>query len=155
MPDPCPPFTVELKLPCPAQRAWQAFVHDFADWWPVVTHSLSRDPRARCVLEATPGGAVFELAPDGARHDWGRVTECDETVYRLMFTWHPGRETDSAQWVQVEVHSTEDGCLLSLTHGGWEALGEIAPLLRQEYRRGWRQVLDGALQPWLMARLAH
>jgi hypothetical protein len=29
---------------------------------------------------------------------------------------------------------------VTLTHGGWEALGEIGPLLRQEYVPGWRLV---------------
>ncbi len=153
--DECPPFTLELQLPCPAQPAWSAFVHDFAEWWPVQTHSLSRDGQARCVLEPRPGGAVCELAPGGERHAWGRVVECDEGLHRLVFTWHPGREPDSAQWVEMEIHSSEGGCLLSLTHGGWEALGEVAALLRQEYRQGWRQVLESAFQPWLTARLAH
>ncbi len=155
MPDQCPPFTVELQLPYPAQPVWEAFVHHFADWWPVMTHSLSRDPRTCCVLEPTPGGAVLEVTPAGEHQAWGRVLEMDEGRFRLLFTWHPGREPDSAQWVQVEIHSTAEGCLLSLTHGGWEALGEIAPLLRQEYRRGWPEVLDGSFRSWLAARLAH
>ena len=144
-----------LELACAPAVAWDAFTHGFSDWWPVVTHSLSRDPRARCVLEPTPGGAVFELTPADERHAWGRVVECNEAGHRLVFTWHPGRERDSEQWVAIEIRSTVDGCLLSLTHGGWEALGEVAPLLRQEYRRGWREVLEGAFRPWLAARLAH
>jgi hypothetical protein len=31
---------------------------------------------------------------------------------------------------------------VTLTHGGWEALGEIAPILRREYASGWRDVLE-------------
>jgi hypothetical protein len=30
---------------------------------------------------------------------------------------------------------------MTLTHGGWEALGEIAPILRREYVAGWQRVL--------------
>jgi hypothetical protein len=30
---------------------------------------------------------------------------------------------------------------VTLTHGGWEALGAIAPILRREYAAGWRGVL--------------
>jgi hypothetical protein len=42
----------------------------------------------------------------------------------------------------VEFAPAGAGARVTLTHGGWEALGEIAPILRREYDRGWRDVLD-------------
>ena len=59
---------------------------------------------------------------------------------RLRFTWHPGREAESAQWVEVRFESAAAGSRVTLTHGGWEALGEIAPILRREYAAGWLDV---------------
>ena len=58
------------------------------------------------------------------------------------FSWHPGREPESAQWVDVEFVAVGAGTRVTLTHGGWEALGEIAPILRREYASGWRDVLE-------------
>jgi uncharacterized protein YndB with AHSA1/START domain len=134
------PIVVSIELPVTPARAWAAFTGRFADWWPVATHSLSRDAAARCRLEATPGGALEECLPGGARHRWGTV-ESVEPGRLLRFTWHPGREPESGQWIDVQFDPAGSGSRVTLTHGGWEALGEIAPILRREYATGWRSVL--------------
>ena len=135
------PIVVTVEVPSTPERAFETFAAGFADWWPVSTHSLSRNAAARCRLDATPGGTLEECAPDGARHLWGTV-ESVEPGRRLRFTWHPGRGPDSAQWIEVEFAPSPTGARVTLTHGGWEALGEIAPILRREYASGWREVLE-------------
>jgi uncharacterized protein YndB with AHSA1/START domain len=139
--DSVPPVVVSVDLPVPPAGAYAAFVARFGDWWPGATHSLSRDAATRCRLDATPGGVVEERGPDGSCHRWGTV-ESVEPGRRLRFTWHPGREPESAQWVDVEFHASGAGTRCTLTHGGWEALGEIAPILRSEYETGWQHVLE-------------
>lgn len=134
------PIVLAIDLAVPAENAYEAFTRRFGDWWPVVTHSLSRNAATRCRLDSTPGGAVDEFAPDGARHVWGRVLEV-EPGRRIRFSWHPGREPETAQWIEVVFEQAHGGSRATLTHGGWEALGEIGPLLRQEYVPGWRYVL--------------
>ncbi len=133
------PIVIAVDLPLPAQAAFREFAARFADWWPVATHSLSRDTRTRCRLDAAPGGAVEELAPGGERHRWGTV-ESVEPGRRLVFSWHPGREADTAQWIEVLFEPRATGSRATLTHGGWENLGEIAPILRREYASGWQHV---------------
>jgi uncharacterized protein YndB with AHSA1/START domain len=140
MPSGTEPVVASVEVPVAPGRAYEAFVAGFTDWWPAATHSLSRDAAARCGLDAAPGGALVEHAPDGARHLWGRV-ECAEPGRRLRFSWHPGREPDSAQWVDIAFEAAGPGTRVTLTHGGWEALGEIAPILRREYAAGWPEVL--------------
>lgn len=146
------PVVVSVEVPATPGRAFEIFAAGFADWWPAATHSLSRSALSRCSLAAAPGGALEELAPDGARHLWGTV-ESVEPGRRLRFSWHPGREPASAQWVEVEFASAGGGARVTLTHGGWEALGEIAPILRREYASGWRLVLERHFAP--RARAAH
>ena len=133
------PIVVSVDLPLVPADACAAFTARFADWWPVATHSLSREAATRCSMDATPGGVIEELAPNGERHQWGTVLSF-EPGHRLRFSWHPGREPESAQWVDVEFTPQGTGSRVTLTHGGWEALGEIAPILRREYAAGWKNV---------------
>jgi uncharacterized protein YndB with AHSA1/START domain len=133
------PIVLTIDLAMPPEAAFEAFTQRFGDWWPVQTHSLSRQPATRCRLEPQPGGAVDERAPDGSRHVWGEV-QAVQPGRRVRFSWHPGREPASAQWIEVTFEAVAGGSRATLTHGGWEALGEIGPLLRQEYLPGWRQV---------------
>jgi uncharacterized protein YndB with AHSA1/START domain len=133
------PIIVTIELAISPALAYDAFTAGFSEWWPAATHSLSRQALARCRLDASAGGPLEEHAPDGKRHRWGTV-ECVEPGRRIRFSWHPGREPDSAQWVEVVFAPHGAGSRVTLTHGGWEALGEIAPMLRREYASGWQHV---------------
>lgn len=133
------PIRMSLELDVPPAEAYARFVAGFADWWPNASHSLSRDVRTRCVLEAFAGGRLYEVAPDGSEHEWGRV-EYLRAAEAICFSWHPGREAESAQQVAVTFEATATGCRATLVHGRWEALGEIAPILRAQYVPGWRYV---------------
>jgi uncharacterized protein YndB with AHSA1/START domain len=135
-----PPIVVTVELGLTPAQAFAAFTGRFSDWWPVATHSLSRSPATRCTFDARPGGMVEEHEPGGTRHAWGQVLAVEQGR-RVRFTWHPGREAGTAQWVDVEFSAHPAGSRVTLTHGGWEALGEIGPLLRQEYIPGWQHVL--------------
>jgi uncharacterized protein YndB with AHSA1/START domain len=133
------PVVVTVDLAVPPERAFAAFTHGLAEWWPAATHSLSRHAGTRCRIEPAPGGALEERAPDGALHRWGTV-ESVEPGRRLRLSWHPGREADTAQSVEVRFEPLGRGTRATLTHGGWEALGEVAPILRREYAAGWQDV---------------
>jgi hypothetical protein len=133
------PISLSIDLDTTPADAYRRFTEGFGEWWPVLTHSLSRDASTRCALEARPGGRLYEVAPDGSEHLWGRVAEASAGT-GLRFSWHPGREAESAQWVEVAFEPVGQGCRATLTHGGWERLGEIGPLLRREYVPGWQHV---------------
>ncbi len=133
------PIVVTVNLALSPVAAFDAFTRRFADWWPATSHSLSRQPATRCRLEARLAGVVEECAPDGSLHAWGEV-QAFEPGRRIRFSWHPGREPETAQWIEVTFDAMPGGSCATLTHGGWEALGEIGPLLRQEYAAGWQQV---------------
>jgi uncharacterized protein YndB with AHSA1/START domain len=145
------PIVLAIDLDSTPLEAYRCFTEGFGDWWPVLTHSLSRDAATRCALEARPGGRVFEVAPDGDEHLWGNV-EAASAGQSVRFSWHPGREADSAQWVEVTFEPAGQGCRATLVHGGWEALGEIAPILRREYVPGWRHVFGELFARYACAR---
>jgi hypothetical protein len=67
---------------------------------------------------------------------WGTVIAW-EPARRVAFTWHPGREPESAQEVEVRFVTTEAGTRVELEHRGWERLGETARATRDSYDQGW------------------
>ena len=133
------PIEIAIDVGALPALCYERFTEGFGEWWPTLTHSLSRHADTRCALEARAGGRVFETAPDGTLHVWGRVTRVVPGE-SLRFSWHPGREAESAQWVDVSFKAAGPGSRVTLIHGGWEALGEIAPILRREYDHGWQHV---------------
>jgi hypothetical protein len=133
------PIEISIDVDALPTVCFERFTEGFGQWWPTLTHSLSRHADTRCALEAREGGRLFETAPDGTLHLWGTVTRIIPGK-SLRFSWHPGREAESAQWVDVSFEAAGPGSRVVLVHGGWEALGEIAPILRREYAHGWQHV---------------
>jgi uncharacterized protein YndB with AHSA1/START domain len=145
------PIEITIEVDVAPAACYERFTAGFGEWWPALTHSLSRDEQTRCALEAHEGGRLFEMAPDGTVHVWGVITAAVPGE-RLGFSWHPGREAESAQWVDVSFEPAGQGSRVTLTHGGWEALGEIAPVLRREYVQGWQQVFGGLFRAYARRR---
>jgi hypothetical protein len=59
----------------------------------------------------------------------------------VTFSWHPGRDPDTAQEVEVRFEPAEGGTRVELIHRGWEVLGPEAEQLREDYEGGWERVL--------------
>jgi uncharacterized protein YndB with AHSA1/START domain len=93
------------------------------------------------VFEERVGGHIYEVDADGGASTWGTVLEWDAPS-RVRFTWHPGREPDTAQEVEIRFAPSARGTTLELVHTGWEVLGRDAAKARRGYSIGWIPVLD-------------
>jgi uncharacterized protein YndB with AHSA1/START domain len=144
--------TIEFKVPPviktvtyagSPEDAFDRFTLDIGRWWPLATHSLGKSDNALSVgferLEA--GGALVEQCRSGDRYVWGSITDIRRP--RLVsFTWHVGRSQDAAQLIEVTFDPNEDGTTkVTLTHSGWERLGDGALEAQQSYNTGWDPVL--------------
>lgn len=145
------PIVLSVELPVPPDRAFECFAPLLTAWWPSLTHSLSRAKETVVRLHCELPGALEERDAEGHWHRWGEL-EAFEPGRRLRFTWHPGREAESAQWVEVVFEPQGSGTRATLTHGGWEALGEIAPILRREYAGAWPKVFGEAYAGFVRGR---
>ena len=90
------------------------------------------------------GGRLVETIEEGADAVWGTVEDW-QPGERVRFSWHPGRDSASAQWVEVTFARNPPGTRVTLTHGGWERLGERAAEARSNYTGGWQFVFWGLL----------
>jgi uncharacterized protein YndB with AHSA1/START domain len=133
-------IVVTVPLGCEPERAFAYFTRDIAKWWPLAKHSVCGDRAASVAFEPRAGGRIVETDKDGDTHIWGVLSEWNPPR-RLRFSWHPGHDEATAQWVEVTFAPNSTGTLVTLTHGGWEALGDRAVATRTSYAGGWQTVI--------------
>lgn len=135
------PVVVEVTVAAGAEAAFETFTADIASWWPVERHSIGEGRVVDVVMEGRAGGRVYERWDDGQERDWADVLEWDPPR-RLVLSWHPNPDRDSATEVEVAFEPAGEGTRVRLEHRGWERLGAEADEARTSYETGWRPVLD-------------
>ena len=134
------PVVKQVTVPWPIADAFRRFTHEIGSWWPRATHSVFKDRAKTCTLEVKRGGRLYETSDSGEKSVWGTVLAVEEPK-SVRFTWHPGREPDTAQEVEVRFESDGTGTRVTLTHTGWDKLGDRAGAVRADYDKGWESVL--------------
>jgi uncharacterized protein YndB with AHSA1/START domain len=126
----------------PVETAFRVFTEDVGSWWPLATKSVGQQAAETLVIEPREGGRVYERVRGGEEHDWGVILAW-EPPHRLVFTWHPGRGSETSQEVEVRFASASGhGTLVELEHRGWERLVETAEEIPEHYESGWDEVLS-------------
>ena len=133
------PVRKTLTVNCGPERAFEVFTAEVGSWWPTKTHSIHKDGVTGVILEQHEGGEMYELA-EGRREHWARVTAWEPPM-RLVLAWHV--DPDRAGPTEVEVTFTPEGAgtRVVLEHRNWEAAGEGAETMRDNYEGGWDVVL--------------
>jgi DNA-binding transcriptional ArsR family regulator/uncharacterized protein YndB with AHSA1/START domain len=137
------PVTKSFVVRLPVREAFQLFTAGINRWWPLGTHSVFGDQAISCAVDARAGGRVYEVHADGRTSEWGRVLAW-EPPHRLACSWYPGRDSETAQELEVTFQGEAGGTRVTLVHAGWEHLGEDGPQTRANYDTGW----DGVLQAY-------
>ncbi len=112
------------------------------DWWPTETHSAGQHESVQVVFETHQGGRVFERTAEGVESEWGKVLEWEPPT-RFVMSWHPGRDAEGAQRLEVTFYPEGDGTRLEIVHSGWEKLGDKERIddALVGYDEGWDMVL--------------
>jgi uncharacterized protein YndB with AHSA1/START domain len=135
-----PPIEISVNVACSPDHAFHLFTEALDTWWPLATHSCGLAQAASCVFEPVVGGRLYEVVEDGQTHTWGHVLVF-EPPHRVAFTWHPGRQPETAQEVELRFMPTGEGTRVELVHRGWERFGEGAAEMHGQYIEGWGFVL--------------
>ncbi len=69
-----PPVRHSVRVALAPDEAFDLFTRQIARWWPFRGHSCYGDDAADVLFEPRVGGAVTEVARDGERMPWGRIT---------------------------------------------------------------------------------
>ncbi len=138
-----PPIVKTIHVPVDPVEAFCVFTEQMGQWWPVASHSLSAgsgEVPKEIMVEPKVGGQVIETCADGKKRPWARVTAW-QPGEKFAVRWHVGRDEDEATDVTVAFARVMGGCQVTLTHAGWEAMGDNAAAMRDGYLTGWDLVL--------------
>jgi DNA-binding transcriptional ArsR family regulator len=134
------PVAKILELAVTPDHAFDLFVNRMGQWWPLTTHSVSTDEAQDVRIDGRVGGRIIEVTRDGVEHEWGVITAYDPGK-RIQFTWHPGTPEDASTQVDVRFDAIDSATRVTLVHTGWEARGDDAQGIRDNYESGWDHVL--------------
>lgn len=143
-----PPVVKTVQFAGTAQQAFDRFTQAIGSWWPLATHSLAKDNADTVAFERLEAGArLIERTKSGEQHIWGAIIDIDRP-HLVRFSWHVGRDPDSAQTITVTFNPDGEGTTsVTLTQSGWERLGARAAQARADYNDGWNPVLLLFAQP--------
>jgi uncharacterized protein YndB with AHSA1/START domain len=133
------PLRKSVMVSCSVEHAFEVFTGRIGSWWPLGQYSIGQERARGCAIEPRVDGEVYEVDGDGARSPWGRVVAWDPPR-RFVMSWHPGREAETAQEVEVRFERTPEGTRVELEHRNWAVLGEKARETREGYSGGWDHV---------------
>jgi uncharacterized protein YndB with AHSA1/START domain len=129
-----------IVVACTVEQAFRIFTERMGDWWPFDGHSLFDDKAESVVFEPRAGGRVYERSPAGEEGVWGTLLAWDPPRGFTM-TWHPGRDEETAQELELRFSPDGEGTRVDLVHTGWERLGEKMAEMGGRYDEGWDFVL--------------
>lgn len=134
------PVVKTARLGVDPETAFKAFTASATSWWPLSTHSVGEGQTVAVTFEPKVGGRVFETTKDGVEHIWGTILTWEEGR-RVEFTWFPGLPEDQHTRIEISFKPIGHGSEMILIHSGWEARGEDAGVVRNNYDKGWDFVL--------------
>ncbi|HYI19332.1 MAG TPA: SRPBCC family protein [Solirubrobacteraceae bacterium] len=134
----------DIVVDAPVARAFAVFTQDFDRIKPR-EHNLLAVEIAETVLEARPGGRIYDRGVDGSECAWARVLAC-EPPHRLVFSWDIG---PTWQLVDDPAHASEVEVRFIAEDPGRTRV-ELEHRHLERHGDGWEHVRDGvaADQGW-------
>lgn len=133
------PLRLSFDVACSAEHAFAVWTARIGTWWPA-DHTVTGEPDF-VILEAGPGGRIYERTSAGVEHDWGEVTVWEPPT-RLGYLWHLRRDRADATDVEIRfIHQGDIATRIEIEHRGWERLGADGQDWRDRNRAGWETLL--------------
>ena len=129
-----------VTVSVPVERAFEVFTAQIGTWWPLRTHAVDTERSETVIMEGRVGGRLYERTPSGEEHVWGTLVAW-EPPNRIVYSWHPGREEETAQEVEITFSPEGEGTRVDIRHYGWEKLGDRLEETVASYNEGWDKVI--------------
>jgi len=130
-----------IVVETPIERAFEVFTAEMQSWWPKEHHILQGELEAM-VVEAHPGGRIYDRATDGSECTWAHVLAY-EPPRRFCFSWAVSLtwevETDPAKRSEVDI--------TFLAEAPDRTRVEVEHRELQRHGDGWEQMRDAVGGP--------
>ena len=133
------PIAKSVIVDADPETAFRIWVEDIDAWWPK-SHTRSKDPATRIVIETRPGGRFFEQAPDGNQMEFGSILTYDPPD-RLVYHWFLGTDAHHPTVVEITFVSVPDGTRVDVEHRAGQASTEAWERRKGGYAGAWSDVL--------------
>ncbi len=133
---------LEVKIKASTEAVWQALTDDIGAWWP--SDSLAGSGRegatGRFVLEAHPGGRMWEDWGDGNGLLWGNVVNITHgTRLDIVGTTGPEWGGPALWYGSFKVDSDGNGAVFRFSDSG---LGRVSAKTTADKTKDWTYLFD-------------
>ena len=128
-------FSMETRIDAPPETVWGALTDKIGEWWPAPFYSGGEDGKRIYVLEAHPGGRMYEDWGNGGGALWATVVTVEPgrmlQVSGLLFPNWGG----PTQWYGTWTLSAESGGT-KMTYSEAD-VGRVSEDSKAELYKGW------------------
>ena len=142
---------MEISIAASPEQVWKALTDDIGAWWPDASFTGGESGKRTFILEAKPGGRMFESWEDGGLL-WGNVVTI-QPVGLLQVAGHTFSQWGgpSASYWTWTLEGDEAGTVLTFED---QVVGMITETTAKERTSGWTFLFDGVLRAHLEGRPA-
>jgi len=136
-------IALEVQIKAAPQAVWQALTDDIGRWWPSAFYCGDGNGPRRFLLEAHPGGRMWEDHGGGDGLLWGTVINVRQGQLLELAGTSRGPATSLFRF---ELTADEDGTKLRFTESSFGRVDEAGAASKD---KGWRFLFDGCLRAHL------
>ncbi len=141
------PIIKTIEVPCSQQKAFDVFVREMGNWWPLDKRSMSMhsgQPAKSLRIDPRQGGKIVEIGHDDTEHHWGTITSY-APYHSVSMDFHMGLPAENASLLKVKFTALDDNrTRVELTQSNWEAFGDLAEMMHRGYGSGWVIIFEEA-----------
>ena len=137
---------LELRIEASVPNVWKAITADIAAWWPKPFY-VGEAPKG-FVVEPRVGGRVYEDWGNGEGALWATVTSLSDGQH-LHWVGDLDPRYGGPARSMTSFTLKPDGENATLLQFRDSAYGQLAAETISELEKGWKELLEGNLKPWL------
>lgn len=131
---------LEIDINATPERVWAALTEDISQWWPAEFYAGGEDGKRSYVLEAHPGGRMFEQWDAGGGVLWGNVVLVEPNVcLKVLGNVFPNWGGPTEWYGTWELTAQDNGTRLKYSESD---VGRIADSGVGEKIKGWTFLWD-------------